>query len=235
MSKRTPTVLLLLLLGLSMATACATGEPGGAPSQESPPPVSSPPPAERIGDLVKVDIEADGELFIREDHRIGGFDAVYFPLATIEYASGSPTLNERTENEFLGLLEQSLVDNAESGGIEVADRAGRCVIRLQIAIEDLEIARRRRTGGTGDWASLTFAMELSDSRTGEPLARYAKPERIMSPGTGENRTELILANYAAILENIDLPAIVTGVTAEPSPPRDDCEGALAGLRPDARP
>ena len=57
----------------------------------------------------------------------------------------------------------------------------------------------------------------------------------MSPGTGENRTELILANYAAILEGIDLPSIVTGVTAEPSPPRDTCDGALAGLRPDAQP
>ncbi len=235
MSMRTPIGFLLLLLAMSIATACATSDPGVTSSGDSPPSVAAAPPAERIGDLVKVDIDVDGELFIRDDHRIGGFDAVYFPLATIEYKPGSPKLNDRTENEFLGLLEQSLIDNAEVGGIEVAERAGSCVLRMQIAIEDLDISRRRRTATTGDWASLTFAIELSESNSGEPLARYAKSERIMSPGTGENRSELILANYAAILEGIDLPSVVTGVTAEPSPPRENCDGALAGLRPDARP
>jgi len=235
MSMRTQNGFLLLLLAMSIATACATSDPGMSAGDDSLPSASAAPPAERIGELVKVDIGVDGELFIRDDHRIGGFDAVYFPLATIEYESGSPKLTDRTENEFLGLLEQSLIDNAEAGGIQVAERAGHCVLRLHVAIEDVDISRRHRTNATGDWASLTFAMELSESSSGEPLARYAKSERIMSPGTGENRSDLILANYAAILEGIDLPSVVASVTAEPSPPRENCDGALAGLRPDARP
>jgi len=231
MSIGATTALLVSLLAMSIATACATSDMGSTQTADATP-VPAPAAAkgpERIGDLVKVDIGVDGELFIREDHRIGGFDAVHFPLARIRYEKGSPTLPKRTENEFLGLLEQSLIDAAEGGGFEVAERSGRCVLRVRIALEDVNISQRSRTGTTGDWATLTFVIELRESLSGRALARYSKSERIMSPGTGEDRDDLILANYAAILEGIDLPGVVTGVTASPSPPRENCEGSIARI------
>jgi hypothetical protein len=229
MPNRATTDLLVSLLAMSIATACATSDTRStqtADATPAPPAVKGP---ERIGDLVKVDIGVDGELFIREDHQIGGFDTVHFPLARIRYRTGSPTLSKKTENEFLALLEQSLIDNAEDVGFEVAERSGRCVLRVQVAIEDVDISQRRQTGTTGDWATLTFAIELRESLTGRALARYSKSERIMSPGTDENRADLILANYAAILEGIDLPGVVTGVTASPSPPRENCKGSIARI------
>lgn len=231
MPKVATTGLLVSLMAMSIATACATGDSSstGASLGDGPPAVSARPPPERIGDLVKVDLDVDGTLFIREDHQIGGFDAVYFPLGKVSYKSGSPRLPNASENEFLVLLEQSLVDRAESGGFEVADSPGECVLEMQVAIEEVDIARRSRTGGTGDWATLVFAIELSESVSGRPLARYSKRERIISPGTGEDRSELILANYAAILEEIDLAGVVTGVTATPSPPRENCEGTIARI------
>ncbi len=231
MSIGATTALLVSLLAMSIATACATSDTRSTQTADATP-VPAPAAAkgpERIGDLVKVDIGADGELFIREDHQIGGFDAVHFPLARIRYGKGSPTLPKRTENEFLGLLEQSLIDAAEGGGFEVAERSGRCVLQVQVAIEDVNISQRSRTGTTGDWATLTFVIALRESLSGRALARYSKSERIMSPGTGENRADLILANYAAILEGIDLPGVVTGVTASPSPPRENCEGSIARI------
>jgi hypothetical protein len=226
MSKRATIGLLASLFAMTIAAACATSDAPSVAAQ-TPPQGTAPAPPERIGDLVKVDGGGDGELFIREDHQIGGFDAVHFPLARISYRPGSPKLSKKSENEFLSLLEQSLIDDAESGGFEVAERSGRCVLRVQIKIEDVDIAQRGRTGAAGDWATLTFAVELSESQSHRPLARFAKKERIMSPGTGENRADLILANYAAILEGIDLPRVVTGVTATPSPPRENCEGSIA--------
>ena len=229
MSIGATTALLVSLLAMSIATACATSDTRSTQTADATPvPVAAKAP-ERIGDLVKVDIGVDGELFIREDHQIGGFDAVHFPLARIRYGKGSPTLPKRTENEFLGLLEQSLIDAAEGGGFEVAERSGRCVLQVQVAIEDVNISQRSRTGTTGDWATLTFVIALRESLSGRALARYSKSERIMSPGTGEDRADLILANYAAILEGIDLAGVVTGVTASPSPPRENCEGSIARI------
>ena len=229
MSNGATTGLLVSLLAMSIATACATSDtPSAQPADATSAPVAAKVP-ERIGDLVKVDIGSDGELFIREDHQIGGFDAVHFPLARIRYKTGSPTLSKQVENEFLALLEQSLIDAAEGSGFEVAERSGRCVLGVQVAIEDVNISQRSRTGTTGDWATLTFVIELRESISGRALARYSKSERIMSPGTGEDRADLILANYAAILEGIDLPGVVTGVTASPSPPRENCEGSIARI------
>jgi hypothetical protein len=231
MSIGATTALLVSLLAMSIATACATSDTRSTQTANATPvpvPAAAKGP-ERIGDLVKVDIGVDGELFIREDHQIGGFDAVHFPLARIRYGKGSPTLPKSTENEFLGLLEQSLIDAAEGGGFEVAEHSGRCVLRVRIALEDVNISQRSRTGTTGDWATLTFVIELRESLSGRALARYSKSERIMSPGTGEDRADLILANYAAILEGIDLPGVVTRVTASPSPPRENCEGSIARI------
>lgn len=229
MSNGATTGLLVSLLAMSIATACATSDtPSAQPADATPAPVAAKVP-ERIGDLVKVDIGSDGELFIREDHQIGGFDALHFPLARIRYKTGSPTLSKQAENEFLALLEQSLIDSAEDGGFEVVERSGRCVLRVRVAMEDVNITQRSRTGTTGDWATLTFVIELRESLSGRALARYSKSERIMSPGTGEDRAELILANYAAILEGIDLPGMVTGVTATPSPAHENCEGSIARI------
>jgi hypothetical protein len=229
MSNGATTGLLVFLFAMSIATACATSDtPSAQPADATPVPVAAKAP-DRIGDLVRVDIGSDGELFIREDHQIGGFDAIHFPLARIRYKTGSPTLSKSVENEFLALLEQALADSAEGGGFEVAERSGRCVLRIQVAIEDVDITQRSRTGATGDWATLTFAIELRESLSGRALARYSKKERIMSPGSSEDRAELILANYAAILEGIDLPGMVTGVTATPSPARENCEGSIARI------
>lgn len=231
MSNDATTGLLVSLLAISIATACATSDTTSTrtTAADATSPASVAPGPERMGDLVKVDIGVDGALFIRENHQIGGFDAVHFPLARIKYRKGSTELSERAENEFLALLEQSLIDNAEAGGFEVAERTGPCVLQVGVAIEDVNISSRTRTGAVGDWASLTFAIELRESSSGIPLAHYSKKERIMSPGTGENRSDLILANYAAILEGIDLPAVVTGVTATQSPPRKNCKGAIARI------
>jgi hypothetical protein len=227
MSNGVTTGLLVSLVAMSIATACATSDtPSAQPPDATPVEAKGP---ERIGDLVKVEIGSGGELFIREDHQIGGFDAVHFPLARIRYKAGSPTLSKSVENEFLALLEQSLIDSAEDGGFEVAERSGRCVLRVQVAIEDVNITQRTRTGTSGDWATLTFAIELRESLSRRALARYSKSERIMSPGTGEDRADLILAKYAAILEGIDLPGMVTGVTATPSPARENCEGSIARI------
>ena len=41
----------------------------------------------------------------------------------------------------------------------MAERSGRCVLRVQVAIEDVNISQRKDTGTTGDWATLTFAIE----------------------------------------------------------------------------
>jgi hypothetical protein len=229
MSNHATTDLLVFLLAMSIATACATSDTQSTQTADATPAPAAVKGPERIGDLVKVDIGVDGELFIREDHQIGGFDSVHFPLARIRYRTGSPKLPKQTENEFLVLLEQSLIDNAEDSGFEVAERSGRCVLRVQVAIEDVNISQRTEIGTTGDWAALTFAIELRESLSGRALARYSKRERIMSPGTGENRAGLILANYAAILEGIDLPGMVTGVTASPSPPRENCKGSIARI------
>lgn len=229
MSNGATTCLLVSLLAMSITSACATSDvPSTQAADATPAPAAAIGP-ERIGDLVKVDIGSGGELFIREDHQIGGFDALHFPLARLRYQTGSPTLSKRGENEFLALLEQSLIDSAEGGGFEVAERSGRCVLRVHVSIEDVNITQRSRTGATGDWATLTFAIELRESLSGRALARYSKRERIMSPGTGENRAQLILANYAAILEGIDLPGVVTSVTSTPSPPRENCEGSIARI------
>ena len=233
MSNGATTRLLVFLLAMSVlmsiATACATSDPPSAQPADATPALVEAKAPERIGDLVKVEIGAAGELFILEDQQIGGFDAVHFPMARIKYETGSPTLPRNVENEFLGLLEQSLMDSAEDGGFDVAERSGPCVLRVQVAIEDVNITQRSRTGATGDWATLTFAIELRESLSGRALAHYSKRERIMSPGTGENRGELILANYAAIIEGIDLPGMVSGVTATPSPARENCEGSIARI------
>ena len=229
MSIDATTRLLVSLLAMLIATACATSDTPTAQPAEATPAPAAPKGPERLGDLVKVNIPTPGELFIRQDHQIGGFDAVHFPLARIKYESGSPTLPKNTENEFLGLLEQSLIDSAEGGGFKVAERSGRCVLRIKVGIEDVNITQRTNTGTTGDWATLTFVIELRESLSGRALARYSKTERIMSPGTGDDRAELISANYAAILEGIDLPGMVTGVTATPSPPRENCKGSIARI------
>ena len=180
-----------------------------------------------VDGLVRVDIEGRGNLYLRKDHGIGGYDAIAIAPSFINYRRTSARLDEIDEEVYLVSLEQSLVDIAEDAKVPIENALGNCVIKVGAGFVNVDLARSDSAKVLG---RMTLVIEYKDSMSGESLLRYAAEEEIEKMAGGSSREEQIGDSFDRMIEEVNLIAALTAATSVPSSPRPGCEGTLVKAR-----
>ena len=176
-----------------------------------------------VDGLHAVEIDMPGQLFIRDDHQIGSYDAFLIPEATISYNRASRRVSPALEVSFVAILEQSLIDAAEASNIPVVQEPGACVLQVGIGVTNLRIERSR----IGNIGRMTVVMEFRDTISGEPLLRFAREEAIENEGTGTPRNEMLQEALDEIVADLDVSRALRAAGLSDQEVRPGCRGTLA--------
>lgn len=219
-----------MLLSLTILTigslGCATTTDSGGSSSSR---------AETTPDgLVRVDTDSPGDLYLRQDHGIGGYDAVIVAPATVFYRRTSDRLDPDLQDAYLASLEQAVMDAADEAGVELVNTPGPCAVTIGIGFVNVELARSDSAKILGE---MVLVIQYQDSMSGEALLRYAAPETIEHVQSGVSRDEQISQSFDQMIQEVDIINALRVATKTPSPPRPGCRGDLlnAGRSVDAGP
>jgi hypothetical protein len=219
-----------MILSLTILTigslGCATTTDSGGSSTKS---------ADRTPDgLIRVDTDRPGDLYLRDDHGIGGYDAVIVAPATIFYLRTSDRLDPDLEDAYLAALEQSVMDAADDAGVEMVNTPGPCALTIGVGFVNVELARSDSAEILGE---MVFVIQYQDSMSGEALLRFAAPEKIEHASGGISREDQISQSFDRMIQEVDIINALRVATKKPSPPRPGCRGDLlnAGRSVDAAP
>ncbi len=173
--------------------------------------------------LVRVDTDADGDLFLRMDHGIGGYDAILVAPSFVHYRRSSTRLDSDIEDVYLASLEQSLVDVAEEAHVPIVYQPHRCVIKVGIGFINVALARRPSAKILGE---VTLVIEYRDSMSNQSLLRFVAPKRIERETGDTTRKQQIRNSFDKMIAEVDIIAALRAATVVPSPPRPGCNGDL---------
>ena len=208
------TAILLVVLGCSAPPKAAdsSAAPSASPDMTS-------------DGLVRINSDAPGDLFLRPDHGIGGYDAIVVAPAFVHYRRSSERLDPDDEELYLVMLEQALIDEANSIGAPIENRTGQCVIKVGIGFLNVDLARSASAKILGE---MILVVEYQDSLSGESLLRMTVPKRIERESGGMSRGDQIAESFERMIDEVDLATAVRSATATPSKPRPGCQGRLVG-------
>lgn len=221
-------------LGLLLA-ATILGSIGCA-TQGEPPPVSAAPPrydAWNDPAMERVDTTGHGLLLVRPDHQLGRYDHVLIERIGFRYADAQRWLSFREEDRVSALL-TAAVEGRQDGAIGVVDEPGPCVLAVRFYLTDLELfdpgyGVGSNTSFVSSFGKATFVMELRDSATDTPLARFMQ-RRELGGGTAISGTSASLRRLETVvgLAMRDMGAELMRVTPPTSTQWDDrCGGTMA--------
>ncbi|HIF94107.1 MAG: hypothetical protein ABGX04_06215 [Myxococcales bacterium] len=231
-SKVASTAVLLTLLAsmlvISLGCGGATsGGPDGSSASSGGAEAARAPEATRDG-LIKVAMDGSGDLFLRPDHGIGGYDAIVIAPAFVTYRRTSARLDPDDEEVYLVSLEQALLDEANSIGVPIEYEIGECVIKIGIGFLNVDLAKSAAAEVLGE---MILVIEYQDSLSGESLLRLMVPKTILRESGGMTRAEHVSASFDRMIDEVNITNALRSATATPSKPRPGCEGRLvnAGL------
>jgi len=210
-----------------------TGLGCGTTGTEAPASTSSSPssgPSRTLDGLIEVETSAPGRLFLRENHGIGGYDAIAIAPSFVNYRRTSNRLDPDDEELYLVSLEQSIIDIAESANVRIVDEIGECVIKVGAGFINIDLARSPSAKILG---RMTLVILYQDSLSGQSLLRYSADESIERESEGMSREEQIADTFDRMIEDVDIIATLRAATAVPSKPRAGCSGTLVGAGPSA--
>ncbi len=187
-------------------------------------------PLTTVDGLIKVETDARGDLYLRKDHGIGGYDAIAIAPAFLTYRRTSAKLDPDDEDVYLVSLEQSLLDIAEAANVRIVDAAGECVIKIGAGFVNVDLAR---SGSAKMLGRMTLVIEYQDSMSGQSLLRYAAQESIEREAEGIGREQQIADSFDRMIEEVDMITTLRAATTVPSPPRAGCSGTLIDAGPSA--
>ena len=185
-------------------------------------------PAKTLDGLVEVETTARGRLFLRENHGIGGYDAVAIAPSFLNYRRTSAKLDPDDEEVYLVSLEQALIDLAVDVNVRIVDEAGECVIKIGAGFINVDLARSPSAKILG---RMTLVVMYQDSMSGQSLLRYSADESIKRESEGISREEQIADTFDRMIEEVDIVTTLRAATATPSPPRAGCSGTLTQAGP----
>lgn len=176
-----------------------------------------------VDGLIKVETDAPGNLFLRKDHGIGGYDSIAIAPSFINYRRKSAKLSPDDEEIYLVSLEQALVDIAEAANVSIVSTVGDCVIKIGAGFVNVDLSR---SGSSKNLGQMTLVIEYQDSTSGQSLLRYASHQRFEREIDGPSREEQIGESFDQMIEDVDIITALRAATAVPSLPRDGCNGTL---------
>ena len=190
---------------------------------------SAAPASQKTADgLIKVETEADGDLYIRPEHGIGGYDAIVIAEAFVNYRRSSARLEPEDEEVYIISLEQALVDEANSIGAPIRYEPGECVLKVGIGFLNVNLARNDSSAVLGE---MLLVIEYRDSMSDESLLRLMVPKQIDREPEGVSRADHVSQSFDRMIDEVDVTTALRSATKVPSAPRPGCEGRLvnAGL------
>lgn len=200
---------------LALCLGCGTTTGGGGSGSQA--------PNTTVDGLIKVETDARGDLYLRKDHGIGGYDAIAIAPAFVNYRRTSARLDPDDEEVYLVSLEQSLIDIAAAANVRIVDEVGECVIKIGAGFVNIDLARSASAKILG---RMTLVIEYQDSMSGQSLLRYAAQESIEREAEGTSREQQIALSFDRMIEEVDMIATLRAATRVPSPPRAGCSGML---------
>lgn len=205
----------LLILAISSTLSCAMLTSGDtAPSMR----------LRAIDGLERVEIPMPGVLELREDHRIGGYDAFVIPDASLSYKRGSSRLTRDAERVFLKLLKESLIEASEAAVVPIEQEPGACVMEISLTVSrmDLDVGIR-----ADQLAELTLIMQFRDSVSRDPLLRYATVNRVPNPSEGATHDRQIRRGLDRIVKEMDISRAFRSAGLADDTIIPGCKGTLA--------
>lgn len=176
-----------------------------------------------VDGLVRVPTDARGDLFLRIDHGIGGYDAIAVAPSFVNYLRTSDRLDPDDEEVYLVSLEQSIIDVANAANVEIVNELGNCVIKVGAGFLNVDLAHSDRDEVLGE---MTLVIEYQDSMSGQSLLRYAVDERVMREHDGTSREEQVRKSFDQMVAEVDIITALRKATSVPSSPRPGCKGSL---------
>jgi hypothetical protein len=211
------TALLVISLGVGCGTPTTTNEgPSNSQDQNT-----------TIDGLVKVETAGPGDLYLRKDHGIGGYDAIAVAPSFMTYRRTSPKLDPDDEELYLVTLEQTLVDIAEAAHVPIVNSAGECVIKVGAGFVNIDLAGSETANVLG---RMTLVIQYQDSVSGQSLLRSVSHQMIEREADGTSREQQIADSFDRMTQEVDVLSALVAATSVPSPPRAGCEGALVKAR-----
>lgn len=180
-----------------------------------------------VDGLVRVEREGRGDLFLRKDHGIGGYDAIAIAPSFVNYRRTSAKLDPDDQEVYAVSLEQSLIDVAEDANIPIVNVSGPCVIKIGAGFVNVDIARSDSAKVLG---RMTLVIEYQDSVSGQSLLRYAASESIAREEDGTSREKQIGDSFDRMIDQVNIIEALTTATSIPSSPRPGCDGNLVKAR-----
>jgi hypothetical protein len=160
---------LLAIAGLVPLFGCAT---------------ATPTPDSANDELQRAD-SIRGELFIRPDHNIGGYDQTFFPPIHITDRGERSELHDREVAMLSANLSKRLRARAAAGGLTVAPVPAPCAMTMKFSIIDIEIDRMMAQieGGSNatfltSMGAVTLEVVILDSLTESPLLRFTDRRKL---------------------------------------------------------
>lgn len=206
------------LATLPLALACA--------------PQTRPPVWEDQPQLVEVESRGPGRLFVKHDNQLGRYDELFLYDIGFDYRDGQTRLGAADEDRIRAML-VAAIEGRRNGGIGVATHPGPCVLAVDFFIKDLELANPMRSAGAGtqfqrSLGRATLILELRDSQTDEPIARFIE-RRDLGGGAwvGRRKEQLDRLDRAIGVAVSDMGKQLWRITSPMSGVHDDrCEGSM---------
>lgn len=208
---------------LSLATVAIIGVGCATSSGDSPPAVSARTADATTDGLIKVETDRPGDLFLREDHGIGGYDSIVIAPSFVSYRRSSNRLDPDVEVAYLAASEQAVLDAAEEAGAPLVRSPGPCTIAIGVGFLNVELARSDTADVLGE---MIFVIQYQDSVSGEALLRYVEPQRIERETGGISRDQQISNSFDRMLAEVNVTGALRAATETPSGPRPGCQGNL---------
>jgi len=174
--------------------------------------------------LVKSEFDGPGLLYLREEHGIGGYDAILIEPAAIQYRRGSRKLDTDVENLYLVSLKQALVDEADTLGVEIWDAPDKCAIAIRAGFVNVDITPQ---AGGKPLLSMAFVLEYRDSVSRQSLLRFSIAKRVERSTEGSSwQRKQIKKSFDRMIEEVNMAAILLNAQSVRPPPRPSCSGTL---------
>jgi hypothetical protein len=177
-----------------------------------------------IDGLETVEVSLPGILEVREDHRIGSYDALLIPNASLSYTRGSLLLTLPAKRAFLGLLRESIIEASKAAEIPIQERPGTCVMEIQLRVSGLNL---EVTDRADQLVEMTLVMQFRDSVSRMPLLRYATENRVPNPMEGVTHDQQIRKGLRQIIADMNIAGAFRASGYANNPINPDCKGTLA--------
>jgi hypothetical protein len=173
--------------------------------------------------LVEVETEGPGKLFLREDHGIGGYDAVAVVPSWVAYSRSSAKLKSELEDVYLASLEQTIWDLADDADISIVRQPGDCVLMIGAGFVNVDLAKSSTAKVLGN---MVLVIEFQDSTRKQSLLRYAAPQRIEREPDGVPRARHVHDSFNQMIDDVNIILALRQATVGGSAPRPGCQGDL---------